>query len=642
MLESLGAADIERDLLFELGDAKRGSLDAVQPEANSSFAGSDIDAWRRARALDYQRGSTAASSSRPWDQSWYRIWNALPKDKFGNVGHSMARYALHRIFMKRFSWFVRGLEPGAERAPHKESTATLRTNFSSVRSDPTWPSFLQGKLENFRGGGGLSKHDVEALINALEDVVHHETTNRLTMAYDGHGVNIKSQLTDEVINDVMKDFTVLFMSSWAMPEMTREVLMKKESVRFSSSNWKNKVYPWLHGLLESGLPADVIERSFSDVNTSFPALAHVGDEIGRRFHELNDPDCQDLKNTFLSFESRVPGRVRLSDFYNKSRYSTWGFTEKIEYLRDLGALDETNASNPLVAIPNYITSMPQCVPASSVYSVCCPNECEQIMYSLEGRFASPTAKPHELVAHIEGGIIDNTVVASESFASPRKVSRALRHRLNAIAGAHGGDVPLHGRLFAEWLHHAFPRECPYPHKASAPLTPDEWIQASGHENSQASEEEMLAHIRPDDSCPVSGCGGSRVSLLVLDDIEDEDQTGLPPWTPIATVPPLFSRRARQFVSLPNFEVAAEVSEGASKKMVAEAEASVEELVLQAHDLGLGADDRPGGGRSRIMTVIALICSVGVAFAAIALRAYCRKALGAKKHTMSYDCVGKIV
>ena len=43
----------------------------------------------------------------------------------------------------------------------------------------------------------------------------------------------------------------------------------------------------------------------------------------------------------------------------------------------------------------------------------------------------------------------------------------MHERLHQIAESQGGFVPLHGRLFAEWLHYAFPRECPYPHKAGA-------------------------------------------------------------------------------------------------------------------------------------------------------------------------------
>merc|ERR1740130_1685644 len=48
--------------------------------------------------------------------------------------------------------------------------------------------------------------------------------------------------------------------------------------------------------------------------------------------------------------------------------------------------------------------------------------------------------------------------------APRNLSQTLMQRLDEIASQHGGKVPLHGRLFAQWMHQAFPRECPYPHK----------------------------------------------------------------------------------------------------------------------------------------------------------------------------------
>merc|ERR1719277_2780124 len=47
------------------------------------------------------------------------------------------------------------------------------------------------------------------------------------------------------------------------------------------------------------------------------------------------------------------------------------------------------------------------------------------------------------------------------------ISASLRRQLEEIASAHGGQVPIHGRLFAQWLHYAFPRECPFPHKTGA-------------------------------------------------------------------------------------------------------------------------------------------------------------------------------
>ena len=73
------------------------------------------------------------------------------------------------------------------------------------------------------------------------------------------------------------------------------------------------------------------------------------------------------------------GRVRVADFYKKAlNEGQWQFSESIDYLRQLGALDESDAANPRVIIPNYISGPSNCVASSSYYSVCCLDECEGI------------------------------------------------------------------------------------------------------------------------------------------------------------------------------------------------------------------------------------------------------------------------
>merc|ERR1711957_147436 len=47
----------------------------------------------------------------------------------------------------------------------------------------------------------------------------------------------------------------------------------------------------------------------------------------------------------------------------------------------------------------------------------------------------------------------------------RTLSAALVKRLREVAEPNGGLVPLHDRLFAWWMHFAYPQECPYPHRS---------------------------------------------------------------------------------------------------------------------------------------------------------------------------------
>jgi len=93
-------------------------------------------------------------------------------------------------------------------------------------------------------------------------------------------------------------------------------------------------------------------------------------------------------------------------------------------------------------------------------------------------------------------------MSSKTVEAPRKLSDSLVQRLSQLAQANNGVVPLHGRLFAQWMHHAFPRECPYPHPAgtTSPQTPDEWMQATGQQDSKKTVEEITAHVDADGAC----------------------------------------------------------------------------------------------------------------------------------------------
>ena len=59
-------------------------------------------------------------------------------------------------------------------------------------------------------------------------------------------------------------------------------------------------------------------------------------------------------------------------------------------------------------------------------------------------------------------------------------------RLSEMAEFHGdGKVPLHSRLFLQWMHHAYPQECPFPHSVhgQSTLSPEEWSAQTGLEDS---------------------------------------------------------------------------------------------------------------------------------------------------------------
>jgi hypothetical protein len=177
----------------------------------------------------------------------------------------------------------------------------------------------------------------------------------------------------------------------------------------------------------------------------FNAATRVVEEIGEQYRSFNEHECDDLTNT-LEQSADMPGKVRLTDFYAEGLHGSWNFTETPEYLRALGALEEGDLE-PRVLIPNYVASRPNCLATSSVYVVCCRNQCESMMSQLELAIAAPVGEPRQ--------ILDVLRVTSEEAAE----------QLAIFANQRGGKVPLHGHAFAQWLHEVFPRFCPRPHAA---------------------------------------------------------------------------------------------------------------------------------------------------------------------------------
>merc|ERR1719409_2596245 len=53
-------------------------------------------------------------------------------------------------------------------------------------------------------------------------------------------------------------------------------------------------------------------------------------------------ECQDVKESLSSVDRTGTGRVSLSDFYGANLNGEWRFAESEQYLREVGALDESS------------------------------------------------------------------------------------------------------------------------------------------------------------------------------------------------------------------------------------------------------------------------------------------------------------
>merc|ERR1719235_2496662 len=215
---------------------------------------------------------------------------------------------------------------------------------------------------------------------------------------------------------------------------------------------------------------------------TFEDVQSITRSITAGFGHWWEQECQGIKSNLMALDTEESGRVKLSKFYRANFDGEWRFGESEAYLRELGALDDSSFwRGPQVLIPNYLLAASNCIVASTYYLVCCINECESLLQHVEDHIQAPVASLEQLVPVVESLFMD---------ANP--LTAALRSQLDRIAETHRGRVPLHGRLFAQWMHYAFPQECPFPHPAgkAAARTPAEFGDAYA-----ASPQEMRRHIK---------------------------------------------------------------------------------------------------------------------------------------------------
>eukprot|EP00933_Yihiella_yeosuensis_P062540 TRINITY_DN65518_c0_g1_i1.p1 TRINITY_DN65518_c0_g1~~TRINITY_DN65518_c0_g1_i1.p1 ORF type:complete len:682 (-),score=109.72 TRINITY_DN65518_c0_g1_i1:224-2269(-) len=483
----------------------------LQSKAHTFETGTDVSEGDVTQNLMEQLHSTVAKGVR-WSKLHKDLeptFNSLPKNEKGHLDHQAVRYALHRLFVKRHGWFIKGLEPNDETWHHDHDNDASTPN----RVKEWVPSFLQEVLEEHLHHEGVNLASLVAFAAALEDVISNEMRIRLEVAYKVHELPLDGELTFEEATDVIETWYVSFLLAGKLSsDSADEVHKKKEVFATKYSGWKEA---------KDFLLTLAHEHYSLQENTryTFAANMRMVQRIAEQYYEFNDRECKDLKTTLTGLETQKAGRVRLSNFYNASLYSHWKFTEKADYLKTLGALDESDPQQSQVIVPNYIMARPNCLEASGFFSVCCRNECEDLMGHVESSIKGSVATPKDIVK----------VLQEEWPHQPydMHLDDQTESRLHEVADMHGGKVPIHGRLFAQWMHHVFPRECPYPAELGtvSPLTPDEWMAKSGHKDYSATEEEMKLQLESD-VCTVDEHGNPKSGCQETEDLPWSSQEQL--------------------------------------------------------------------------------------------------------------------
>lgn len=402
---------------------------------------------------------------------------SLPKNERGALRPPAARHALHRLFLQQHAWQVMGLHATGDTWDSGSPVEALGDRLPDDARD-----LFETRLQDF----GLDLHELAVLAATLENMVHAEANKRLVTTFQAVGQPLQGkQMNQSEAEHAIDTYMASFVLGANLSSISKEEMLDNErNILASYPSW-----PETQGFLRQ-VQGEVMPKT---EKASFQDVSDVVAEIGEQYGRWQNSECIGLHQTLLELEEHPnTGRIRLGDFYGLAvNHGKFQFSESVSYLRQLGALDESDPSNLRVIIPNWIYGPNNCLASSGYYAVCCIDVCDGYMNSLErelGVHDASTEQVMQLVDALPGP-------AADAGGNNRTVPPALQRRLMEIAEHHGGRIPIHGRLFAQWLHHLYPQHCPYPHMSGtiAPRRFDQQQTVMG-ESPSAQPDEMGQHI----------------------------------------------------------------------------------------------------------------------------------------------------
>merc|ERR1719265_2514890 len=193
-------------------------------------------------------------------------------------------------------------------------------------------------------------------------------------------------MSHHVLMEVLSSYLIVEMLEGKIDDI-EEHKDDKENVKDIYPNW-DEAYTFTQDVVHN----DFFERTSRQnpfVNHemfSFEDVTRIAQRVSNNFGPASNHECWMIRDKLSALDAHATGRVKLSDFYKNAQGADgqWEFGESVEYLRSLGALDESDSvRGPLVIIPNYVSGLSNCVTSAAYYSICCVNECDKIYQHLE-------------------------------------------------------------------------------------------------------------------------------------------------------------------------------------------------------------------------------------------------------------------
>jgi len=392
-------------------------------------------------------------------------FRALPKNKYGLLSRNAVAYLVSKYFEQVHHLNIRGLSSIYEGGT--ATAANVSAGMEGKIGQSSAPQLLESLVESHASRQGVGLKDAALLAATLHTLVMDHSAASVLGAISAAGS--VGMLTENYEKGFSMPSFIKIIHAWQW--------LHRHDFKTDPHLFLEHMDVPTHIMDEFGkLASDLAEAKFyreRNVRNPFRqntlSIAEARTIAQKATEEMGlwqEGDCRDMKWYLARMDSDGNGRVPLEDVYDAKTLvndehgeQIFRIAESQDYLREIGALDECIPGNPQLLISNYILGPSNCYKSLTLHTYCCPNECDRVLRTIEWAVEGPTAKPDILLAAV-GSLMNTSIMMNE-----QQLSGSLVKKLADIAKRNGNAVPLHGRLFAQWLHFAFPRECPYPHIA---------------------------------------------------------------------------------------------------------------------------------------------------------------------------------
>merc|ERR1712194_510144 len=237
-------------------------------------------------------------------------------------------------------------------------------------------------------GEGLGLHDLAVFAATLSNLVHQEAVGKLQTIFDAMDFPTDGEIPQAQSEIAVTNFVIRGLLG----------LGKREAISDDLTKYMHKAYPdwdnlraWVADFTQTR-DTMMVRNPFLQQSHSFDTSAALVAALSQNFGKYQNLECMSLKGRLVDMDQHGTGRVLLRDFYDGYENNPLHhFAESVDYLRNVGALDETDPQRLSVMIPNYLMGKANCFSQSGFYATCCSNECEGLLRHVEDSLASASA-----------------------------------------------------------------------------------------------------------------------------------------------------------------------------------------------------------------------------------------------------------